>query len=320
MLSSWVVSWASELQGRIKDNETQLAENKCIIASFLSAKTEITPDRLSELAQLPHAQVEAFEAELSTIDKQLQAANGALAQIAQEREKHAQAKPEIPEATTLERLVEQLTQVNTSLSELALQMGDVESQIKANDIRLNDCKHQQTKLQAAEKEWLKWDGLNKIFGDAEGKKFRVIAQSYVLRELLAHGNTFLSNFSDRYQLMCQNNLTILVRDLHFGGVTRPVDLVSGGESFIVSLALALGLSSLNRNRLSADILFIDEGFGTLDPSVLEVVMNTLGQLQTLGDRRVGIISHVEALRERIPVKIHVAKTNNTTSRIIIERS
>ena len=215
----------------------------------------------------------------------------------------------------MENLVIQIDAIKETLMVLARQMGEVDSQIKANDSRREDYNRQKAAFEQAEKEWLKWDSLCKIFGDKEGKTFRVIAQSYVLRELLAHANTFLRNFSDRYELVCQNSLTILVRDLYYGGMARPVDLVSGGESFIVSLALALGLSSLNRNSLSADILFIDEGFGTLDPTVLEVVMNTLGRLQALGDRRVGVISHVEALRERIPVKILVEKIDNTTSRV-----
>lgn len=112
-----------------------------------------------------------------------------------------------------------------------------------------------------------------------------------------------------------DSLTILVRDRYNGNVERPADMLSGGESFVVSLALALGLSSLNNNTFSADILFIDEGFGTLDASILEDVMATLNRLHEIGNRRVGIISHVETLRERIPVKISVEKVNNTTSEI-----
>jgi exonuclease SbcC len=309
---------ASYLCGHLTDIERQKIDNQRIIDLFLAANAEIDLPRLTTLSALSHSQIEEKEAALNGIEKGLQTAKGALAQVKQHHEEHRANQPEMDEGATLENLSEQLAVMENTLTDLARQTGDLDGQIKANEGRSEEYGRQKTVFEEAEKEWLKWDGLCKIFGDREGKTFRVIAQSYVLRELLAHANTFLSHFSDRYELVCQNSLTILVRDLYFGGMARPVDLVSGGESFIVSLALALGLSSLNRNSLSADILFIDEGFGTLDPTVLEVVMSTLGKLQALGDRRVGVISHIEVLRERIPVKILVEKMDNTTSRIRLE--
>lgn len=315
--SAWgkLLEEATQLHGNSTNVQNQITENKQIIDSFLTSETELDISHLSALSDLSHSQIKDKEDVLNGIEKGLQTAKGALAQVKQNHESHRSDKPEIGEEDTLENIVIQIDAIKETLMVLARQMGEVDSQIKANDSRREDYNRQKAAFEQAEKEWLKWDSLCKIFGDKEGKTFRVIAQSYVLRELLAHANTFLRNFSDRYELVCQNSLTILVRDLYYGGMARPVDLVSGGESFIVSLALALGLSSLNRNSLSADILFIDEGFGTLDPTVLEVVMNTLGRLQALGDRRVGVISHVEALRERIPVKILVEKIDNTTSRV-----
>ena len=309
---------ATQLHGNTENVRKQINENKQVVDSFMTSEIEIDLPRLTTLSTLSHSQIAEKEAALNGIEKGLQTAKGALAQVKQHHEEHRANQPEMEEDATLENLSEQLAVMESTLTDLARQTGDLDGQIKANEGRSEEYGRQKTVFEEAEKEWLKWDGLCKIFGDREGKTFRVIAQSYVLRELLAHANTFLSHFSDRYELVCQNSLTILVRDLYFGGMARPVDLVSGGESFIVSLALALGLSSLNRNSLSADILFIDEGFGTLDPTVLEVVMSTLGKLQALGDRRVGVISHIEVLRERIPVKILVEKMDNTTSRIRLE--
>ena len=318
--SAWnkLLAEATQLHGNLDNVKKQIDENKKVIDSFLISETEFDFPRLDALSLLSHSQIAEKEAVLNGIEKGLQTAKGALAQVRQRHEEHRVNQPEMDEGATLESLSEQLVVMEKELTDLAHQTGDLDGQIKANEGRCEKYGRQKTVFEEAEKEWLKWDGLCRIFGDREGKTFRVIAQSYVLRELLAHANTFLSHFSDRYELVCQNSLTILVRDLYFGGVARPVDLVSGGESFIVSLALALGLSSLNRNSLSADILFIDEGFGTLDPTVLEVVMSTLGKLQALGDRRVGVISHIEVLRERIPVKILVEKMDNTTSRIRLE--
>lgn len=158
--------------------------------------------------------------------------------------------------------------------------------------------------------------IGKTFWRRRGKRFRVIAQSFILRELLDKANHFLDQLSKRYELDCQDDsLTILVRDMYFGGSVRPVNMVSGGESFVVSLALALGLSSIGGNGFATDMLFIDEGFGTLDSNTLEVVMDTLERLRETGNRKVGIISHVEALCERIPVKILVERNNGSAAKI-----
>ena len=156
-----------------------------------------------------------------------------------------------------------------------------------------------------------------LFGSADGKKFRNIAQSYVLRQLLAGANHYLSRLTDRYRMECLlGGLTILLRDEYQGGVKRPTSTISGGESFLVSLALALGLSSLNRKSLSVDVLFIDEGFGTLESDNLNTVMEALEKLHQIGGKKVGIISHVEGLRERIKTQIQVRRIDNSRSEIL----
>ena len=157
-----------------------------------------------------------------------------------------------------------------------------------------------------------WAGVAALFGSADGKKFRNIAQSYVLRQLLAGANHYLSRLTDRYRMECPpGGLTILLRDEYQGGVKRPTSTISGGESFLVSLALALGLSSLNRKSLSVDMLFIDEGFGTLDSDYLNTVMEALEKLHQIGGKKVGIISHVEGLKERIKTQIQVRRIDSS---------
>ena len=143
--------------------------------------------------------------------------------------------------------------------------------------------------------------------------------SYILEELLAIANGYLSHFNDRYELEAQpGTLTILVRDLLQGDRTA-VTTLSGGESFMVSLALALALSSMTGKVFTVDTIFIDEGFGTLSANYLDKVMETLNHLYDMGGRRVGIISHVEALKERITAQIHVQrdKGNNTVSHVVV---
>ena len=309
---------ATQLNNSISENTNRRVDNQAIVKQFLETDTEIDQARLEVLSDMPLSKIQAMEETLKRIDEGYHTAQGALRQVKEDHKNHVAVKPELGEDATLDSLTEQLVEVNRRADELARQAGELAAKIKANDNNREEFNRKNSLFVQTETDWQKWAGLSKVFGDSEGKTFRVIAQSYVLRELLSHANTYLNCFSDRYELVCRNNLTILVRDLYYGGMARPVDLVSGGESFIVSLALALGLSSLNRNSLSADILFIDEGFGTLDPTVLEVVLNTLGRLQDQSSRRVGVISHVEALRERIPVKIVVEKVDNTSSQIRIE--
>lgn len=170
----------------------------------------------------------------------------------------------------------------------------------------------------AKEEYQAWYRLHELFGSADGKKMRNIAQSYVLKHLLSGANVYLQQLSDKYELTGQSgSLTILLKDIESGGVLRPTSTLSGGESFLISLALALGLSSLSNKTQAMDILFIDEGFGTLDRASLELVMNTLERLHQMGGRKVGIISHVESMSESITTQIQVNRVNGTLSRLDI---
>ena len=155
-----------------------------------------------------------------------------------------------------------------------------------------------------------WKILDGCFG---GTRFRTLVQTYILRPLLNNANIYLSKITDRYLLTCNEDneqLSIFVLDRYYKDEVRSVTVLSGGERFMVSLALSLALSSLNRPDLNVNILFIDEGFGTLDEKSLDSVMQTLETLQEIAgqqNRRVGIISHREELVERIPVRINVEK-------------
>ena len=174
----------------------------------------------------------------------------------------------------------------------------------------------QQELQAAEAGFNRWGRSHELFGSADGKKFRNIAQSYVLTQLLINANQYLRQFTDRYEMVCQpGSLTILLCDNEAGGITRPTTTISGGEGFLISLSLALGLSSLSRASISMDTLFIDEGFGTLDSTYLSAVMDALERLHQMGGKRVGIISHVESLKDRVTTQIQVSRVNTTLSKV-----
>lgn len=168
-----------------------------------------------------------------------------------------------------------------------------------------------------------WKILDGCFG---GMRFRTLVQTYILRPLLNNANIYLSKITDRYLLTCSEDneqLSIFVLDRYYKDEVRSVTVLSGGERFMVSLALSLALSSLNRPDLNVNILFIDEGFGTLDEKSLDSVMQTLETLQEIAgqqNRRVGIISHREELVERIPVRINVEKKGAGRSAVRITQA
>lgn len=163
----------------------------------------------------------------------------------------------------------------------------------------------------------KWEKLNWIIGSSDGGKFKIIAQSYTLNLLLLHANRHLNYLSSRYRLQqVPDTLALQVIDHEMCNEVRTIHSLSGGESFLISLALALGLSSLSSNNLKVESLFIDEGFGSLDNESLNTAMKALEQLYVQG-RKIGVISHIQEMTERIPVKIHVEKTVNGKSRIEI---
>jgi exonuclease SbcC len=167
----------------------------------------------------------------------------------------------------------------------------------------------------------RWARMDDLIGSADGKRFRNYAQQFTLDVLLGYANAHLNHLSRRYQLeRIPNNaapsLALLVRDQDMGGEMRSVHSLSGGESFLVSLALALGLASLSSNRVRVESLFIDEGFGSLDADTLRVAMDALDGLQAMG-RKVGVISHVQEMTERISAKILVQPSAGGRSTISV---
>jgi len=161
-----------------------------------------------------------------------------------------------------------------------------------------------------------WEQLRDLIGSADGNKFRTFAQSLTLDSLLAHANRHLEDLARRYRLQRSpgSDLALQVVDAEMGDEVRSVYSLSGGESFLVSLALALGLASLASHRTSVESLFIDEGFGSLDPETLDTAIASLDALQSLG-RKVGVISHVPTMVERIGVQVRVEPVGGGRSRV-----
>jgi exonuclease SbcC len=162
-----------------------------------------------------------------------------------------------------------------------------------------------------------WAQLGELIGSADGKKFRNFAQQLTLDILLGYANRHLESLSRRYRLQrIKASLGLLVVDKEMGDEVRSVHSLSGGESFLVSLALALGLASLSSHRVQVESLFIDEGFGSLDNDSLVVAMEALDSLQAQG-RKVGVISHVQEMTDRIGTRIHVKRLAGGQSQVCV---
>ncbi len=196
--------------------------------------------------------------------------------------------------------------LDTSLQELREEMSSIQFSLKQDAANHERVKDKQSKIEGQEKIFTRWNTLNSYIGSADGKKFRNYAQGLTFELMVSHANRQLQKMTERYLLMRneQAPLELNVIDNYQAGEIRSIKNLSGGESFIVSLALALGLSSMSSKRVKVDSLFLDEGFGTLDEEVLDTALEMLSGLHE-DNKLIGVISHVPALKERIGVQIRI---------------
>ncbi|WP_251978623.1 AAA family ATPase [Salinicola avicenniae] len=229
--------------------------------------------------------------------------------------------PRLDDATS-RHLAERLEARRQQALELEQQRHDLQERrdVAQQHLREDDRRRQAQqegarKRESARQEVNRWERLNGLIGSADGKRFRRIAQAYNLDRLLLHANQHLKSLTPRYRLRRGgSDLGILVIDGDMADEQRSVHSLSGGETFLVSLALALGLASMASRQLAIESLFIDEGFGSLDPQSLALAMDALDGLQAQG-RRVGVISHVQEMHERIPLQIRVEPSGNGASSV-----
>ena len=210
-------------------------------------------------------------------------------------------------------LEEKLDEIDRLISDCGETKGRLQQTLLQDEINMRQKGELTREAERLKKEYEKWSRLNTLIGDATGKKFRQIAQSYILSDLINSANHYMRTLTDRYTLkVVPGTFVIMVEDAYQGFAARAASTISGGESFLVSLSLALALSDIGQ-QLSVDILFIDEGFGTLSGAPLQNAISTLRALYRKAGRRVGIISHVEELREKIPVQIKVNQEGTESS-------
>lgn len=254
--------------------------------------------------------LEKARKEVETAQNGLSGLQGELKQIAssieelQVRQKQIEFPEQLPEA--IKKQQEENLNTERSLSIIEARLLQQAKNKAAVELIAKELSEKQSVAD-------RWAKLNKLIGSADGTKFKVIAQSYTLNLLLLHANKHLSYLSKRYELQqVPGTLALQVVDCDMCDEIRTVYSLSGGESFLISLALALGLSSLSSNNLKVESLFIDEGFGSLDAESLRTAMEALEQLQMQG-RKIGVISHVQEMSERISVQVQVHKKVNGKS-------
>ncbi|MGO3343707.1 MAG: AAA family ATPase [Marinomonas sp.] len=209
---------------------------------------------------------------------------------------------------SLEALLVHVEQLESERSILNRNRGEVAQKIKEERQRRAQAESSVRALSALRENLIHLDRLNHLIGSADGAKFRRFAQGLTLDHLVYLSNQHLSILHKRYQLerKVDDTLALSVIDTWQANASRDTKTLSGGESFLVSLALALALSDLVSHKTSIDSLFLDEGFGTLDTETLESALDALDNLQSSG-KTIGIISHISALKERIPVQIRLMK-------------
>jgi len=215
---------------------------------------------------------------------------------------------------TLEELEPQFKEFEESLSALRDAVAGLKHKLNENTAARERMKEKQSAVEAQKKECRRWEKLHGLIGSADGKKYRNFAQGLTFELMVSHANRQLEKMTDRYLLLRDElqPLELNVVDNYQAGEIRSTRNLSGGESFIVSLSLALGLSRMASRNVRVDSLFLDEGFGTLDEEALETALETLAGLRQDG-KLIGIISHVPALKERIGTQITITPVSGGRS-------
>ena len=319
----------NRLKGAISGKKQQIADAKeretallGEINGFLAARNDnMEMETLVNLLQIKHQVIAAMRENIDTLQKAMTAAETTISERRQMladphkapvkpneeeneniiKEKLSLLDSEIKECTALS------TQINLQLLKDEENRKKFEKYSKEYDYKMEQKQH--------------WEILDKAFGSANGEKLMKAAQEYTLDILLDVANTHLAEMSKRYKLARfeGDSLGIKVIDLDMMSETRSAHTLSGGETFMVSLALSLALSSLSSNRMRIESLFIDEGFGALDKDSLQTALMMLEKLHSHG-RKIGVISHLNEMLEQIPVKVHVARLSPGRSRIEIKDS
>ena len=305
-----------ELQKKLTSARTHVASLKKRIGQrdpeLKKAESDFTsalePAGFSDEKQFLEARLTTEERDtLATRAKDLEDAQMNLA--ARQKDRETRLTNEIAKKVTdksLDELEPQFKHYEESLKVLRDAIAGLKHKLSENTAAKKRVKEKQIAIEVQKKECHRWEKLHGLIGSADGKKYRNFAQGLTFELMVSHANRQLAKMTDRYLLIRDGEqpLELNVVDNYQAGEIRSTKNLSGGESFIVSLTLALGLSKMASRKVRVDSLFLDEGFGSLDEETLETALETLAGLQQDG-KLIGVISHVSALKERISTQINV---------------
>jgi exonuclease SbcC len=278
-----------------------------------SRTADIACDKAAQLLATSADDVKALRERLQQIDRAVIVAESALAERSNDLE--AALAAGVPELSR-EELAAQCEALNAQQREWNGRFIASSGLLQQDDTRLTQVADLDKEIAAATTIATMWKQISEAIGSRDGAKFTRFAQSITLDLLLELANRRLADLNPRYALVKAGELGFQIVDNEFGEELRSTRSLSGGERFLVSLAMALALSGLGGRQTFADTLFIDEGFGSLDSDTLDVAIDALETLQSQG-RNVGVISHVEAMKERIPIQIRVVKQGGGRSTVSI---
>ncbi|AOR64376.1 AAA family ATPase [Pectobacterium wasabiae] len=262
-------------------------------------------------ALLAEQERQTLQAWKETLYQSLQQATALHQQAERELLAHQQKRPiSLLEDATQEAVQQQLATLDETLHFTVRQQGEMQRQLNDDRQQRQNQQDLLNEIAQSQQKYDDWSCLNTLIGSQSGHKFRKFAQGLTLDHLVYLANLQLSRLHGRYMLKRKpgDDLELLVVDTWQADAERDTRTLSGGESFLVSLSLALALSDLVSHKASIDSLFLDEGFGTLDAETLDIALDALDNLNASG-KTIGVISHVDAMKERIPVQIKVQKVN-----------
>lgn len=315
----------SSLVGKIEQqkkdseaNEKEIDRLKIQIDEWLNdEKHQINAEILKDLISKSREWINQEKLYLTEIQNKRLTTEATLAERKKRGLKHQESEDKPLDEETKDSLSENLNTISGLTENINKRLSEIEVTLLSHERGKEQVKTFEKELKEKSELYENWAKLNDLLGSANGNKFKTIAQGYTLDVLLSYANKHLEDLTQRYNLeKIPDTLALQVVDNDMLGEVRSVHSLSGGESFLISLALALGLSSLSSNRMKIESLFIDEGFGALDIDTLSIAMDALDNLQTQG-RKIGVISHVEEMKERITTQIQVIKSVNGRSSVKI---
>lgn len=293
-----------QLQQELADSQqrSQIAENQWQQAL---QQSPFTDEAAFLAARMPDELYQRGVQEQQQLQRQLHQTDAVVIELEQQQSQWQRIA--LTQASSAE-LQHQMHELDQALQTLAQQQGAIADRLARDQERRQQLQLVLDEIDAQRIAVDHWLRLDSLIGSAKGDKFRRYAQGLTLDHLMYLANQHLQRLYGRYLLQRKpdGELELDIVDTWQGDISRDTRTLSGGESFLVSLALALALSDLVSHKTSIDSLFLDEGFGTLDEETLEIALDALDSLNASG-KMIGVISHVDILQERIQTQIRVIK-------------